>query len=140
MFLVDKVTGERRYLRTTSVYRFTPQEGEAERKFVLLVEQTGGRLLRILNLKAQPVRGQGVIVKFRLTKSAQTTAEILTLTGRTVAVIETGQPRPAGEHLLFWRGINDYKQPVGIGAYLVRVHAIDEEGRRAQSFTIVRLR
>jgi hypothetical protein len=57
VFLVDKTTGERRYLRTTPVYRFTPHEGEAERRFVLLVEQTGSRLLRILNLKAQPVRG-----------------------------------------------------------------------------------
>lgn len=140
VFLVDKMTGERRYLRTTPVYRFTPQDGEAERRFALLVEQNGNRVLRILNLKAQPVRGQGVVVKFRLTKAAQTTTEILTLTGRTAAILEAGQPRHAGEHLLFWRGINNYKQPVGAGAYLVRVHAIDEEGRQTQSFTIVRLR
>ncbi|MCX7642302.1 MAG: right-handed parallel beta-helix repeat-containing protein [Armatimonadetes bacterium] len=139
VFLIDKATGKRIYLRTAPFYRFAPQEGETERRFVLLLERTGGGMLRIVNLKAQPMRGKGVIVKFGLTKNAQTTTEILSLTGRTIAVVEADQFRFAGEHCLFWRGTDDHKQPVGLGAYLVRVRAVDEEGRKVQTFTVVRL-
>ena len=140
VFLVDKTTGKRVYLRTTPVYRFMPQEDEKERRFVLFLEQTGGGLLRIVNLKAQPMRGRWVAINFRLTKAAQTTAEILTLTGRTIVIVEAGQPRPAGEQQLFWRGTDGYMQPVGVGVYLVRVRAVGEEGQQTQAITIVRLR
>ncbi|MCS7187133.1 MAG: FlgD immunoglobulin-like domain containing protein [Armatimonadota bacterium] len=140
VFLVDKTTGKRTYLRTTPVYRFTPQELETSRRFVLLLEKNEGEILRVFNLKAQPMRGQGVAVKFGLTKPAQTTVEILTLTGRRVAIVEAGQARSAGEQNLFWRGTDTQGQPVGLGVYLLRVHAIDEEGRQIQAITTLRFR
>jgi len=43
-------------------------------------------------------------------------------------------------HRLVWRGVGIDGQKVGSGVYLVRVHAIDNEGRSTQGMTIVRMR
>jgi hypothetical protein len=137
-YLVDTVTGKRLYLRTVSSYRFTPQQGEMERRFQLLLEQGGTGVLRIVNLKAQPMRGQGIVISFSLTKPAQTTAEVLTLTGRRIAVLEPQQTRQAGAHQLVWRSANGLTVVSGI--YLVRMTATDDEGRQVQAVTTVRLK
>jgi len=137
-YLVDTVTGKRLYLRTVSHYRFTPQQGETERRFQLLLEQGGTGVLRIVNLKAQPMRGQGIVISFSLTKPAQTTAEVLTLTGRRIAVLEPQQTRQAGAHQLVWRSANGLTIVSGI--YLVRMTATDDEGRQVQAVTTVRLK
>jgi hypothetical protein len=137
-YLVDTVTGKRLYLRTVSHYRFTPQQGETERRFQLLLEQGGTGVLRIVNLKAQPMRGQGIVISFSLTKPAQTTAEVLTLTGRRIAVLEPQQTRQAGAHQLVWRSANGLTVVSGI--YLVRMTATDDEGRQVQAVTTVRLK
>jgi hypothetical protein len=105
-YLMDTVTGKRLYLRTLSNYRFTPQQGETERRFQLLLEHGGTGVLRVVNLKAQPMRGQGIVISFGLTRPAQTTVEVLTLTGRRVAVLEPQQTRQAGVHQVIWRGAN----------------------------------
>ena len=139
-FLVDSVTGTRRYLRTQSSYLFRPQDGETERRFKVILEQGGTGLLRILNLKATPVRGQGVAIQFALTKPAMTKVEILTLTGRQIAIVETGQTRTAGQHTSLWRGEDGQGRKLPVGVYLVRVHAQDEEGRQVQAVTTVNLR
>ena len=137
-YLIDTMTGKRLYLRTVSGYRFTPQQGETERRFQLLLEQGGTGVLRIVNLKAQPMRGQGIVISFNLTKPAQTTAEVLTLTGRRITVLEPQQTRQAGAHQLVWRGVNGLT--VANGIYLVRITASDDEGRQVQAATTVRLK
>jgi murein DD-endopeptidase MepM/ murein hydrolase activator NlpD len=138
-WLVDTVTGKRLYLRTQPSYRFVAQEGEVERKFKVIVEKGNDRPLRVIGLKATPMRGQGVVIEFSLTKPAKVEVEVLTLTGRRVAVLDTG----SGESLtrrIVWRGVGIEGQKVGSGVYLVRVRAVDEEGREVQAATAVRLR
>lgn len=137
-YLVDTVTGKRLYLRTVSNYRFTPQQGEMERRFQLLLEQGGTGVLRIVNLKAQPLRGQGIALSFSLTKPAQTTAEVLTLTGRRIAILEPQQTRQAGAHQIIWRSASGLAATNGV--YLIRITANDEEGRQVQAVTTVRLK
>jgi len=138
--LVDLETGTRRYMRTQTEYRFVPNEGETERRFKVIAELSNERPLRIVGLKAMPMRGQGVAIEFALTKPAQVSAEVLTLTGRRVAVLEV--PRSAGSliHRLTWRGVNDNGARVSMGVYLVRVQAVDEEGRQVQAVTTIRVR
>ena len=138
-YLVDTVTGKRLYLRTVSNYRFTPQQGETERRFQLLMEQGGTGVLRVVNLKAQPLRGQGIAISFSLTKPAQTTAEVLTLTGRRIAVLEPQQTRQAGAHQIIWRSDSGLAAATN-GVYLIRITANDEEGRQVQAVTTVRLK
>jgi hypothetical protein len=138
-WLVDTVTGKRLYLRTQSSYRFVAQEGEVERKFKVVVERGNERPLRVVGLKATPMRGQGVVIEFSLTKPAKVEAEVLTLTGRRVAVLDAGSSEGL-THRLVWRGVGIDGQKVGSGAYLVRIKAVDEEGREVQAATVVRLR
>ncbi|MFN3421260.1 MAG: FlgD immunoglobulin-like domain containing protein, partial [Armatimonadota bacterium] len=139
-FLVDSVTGARRYMRTQSSYLFRPQDGETERRFKVILEQGETGLLRILNLRATPVRGQGVTIQFALTKPATTKVEILTITGRQIAIVEAGQHRTAGQNTSIWRGVDGQGRKLPVGVYLVRVHAQDEEGRQVQAVTTVNLR
>jgi WD40 repeat protein len=138
-WLVDTVTGKRLYLRTQPSYRFVAQEGEVERKFKVVVERGNDRPLRVVGLKATPMRGQGVVIEFSLTKPAKVEAEVLTLTGRRVAVLDAGSSEGLA-HRLVWRGFGIEGQKVGSGVYLVRVRAVDEEGREVQAATVVRLR
>jgi TRAP-type uncharacterized transport system substrate-binding protein len=85
------------------------------------------------------MRGQGVVIEFSLTKPAKVEAEVLTLTGRRVAVLDAGSSEGL-THRLVWRGVGIEGQKVGSGVYLVRVRAVDEEGREVQAATVVRLK
>jgi methionine-rich copper-binding protein CopC len=138
-WLVDTVTGKRLYLRTQPSYRFVAQEGEVERKFKVVVERGNDRPLRVVGLKATPMRGQGVVIEFSLTKPAKVEAEVLTLTGRRVAVLDAGSSEGLTRRVV-WRGVGIEGQKVGGGVYLIRVRAIDDEGRSTQGMTIVRTR
>jgi hypothetical protein len=138
-WLVDTVTGKRLYLRTQAGYRFVAQEGEVERKFKVVVERGNDRPLRVVGLKATPMRGQGVVIEFSLTKPAKVEAEVLTLTGRRVAVLDAGSSESLTRRVV-WRGVGIEGQKVGSGVYLVRVRAVDEEGREVQAATVVRLK
>jgi hypothetical protein len=139
-FLVDMTTGTRRYLRTQSIYQFKPQPTETERRFKVILEQGGTGLLRIVNLQANPVRGQGVMIQFALTKSATTQVEVLTLTGRRIAILEAGRSRQAGSHTILWRGTDSEGRRLPVGVYLLRVQAEDEEGRKVQATRTMILR
>jgi len=136
-WLVDTVTGKRLYLRTQASYRFVAQEGEIERKFKLIVEGGNERPLRVVGLRATPMRGQGVVIEFSLTKPARVQAEVMTLTGRKVAVLDT--PSSDGlTHRLMWRWTSGDGNKVGVGPYLIRILATDEEGRQVQATTVVK--
>ncbi|MEM2356062.1 MAG: hypothetical protein QXO00_07100, partial [Candidatus Bathyarchaeia archaeon] len=140
LILVDLATGTRRYMRTQTTYRFVPNEGETERRFKVIAELSNEKSLRIFGLRATPTRGQGVLIEFGLTKPAQVQAEVLTLTGRRVAVLEVPRSTDSPIHRLIWRGVNGDGMKVSTGVYLVRVQAVDDEGRQIQAVTTVRMR
>jgi hypothetical protein len=137
-WLVDTVTGKRVYLRTQPSYRFAPEVGETERRFKVIVESGNERPLRIVGLKATPMRGEGLVITFALTKPAQVRGEVMTLTGRKIAVMDDGSTRMAGTHRMIWRGVGSEGVKVPVGAYLVRLVATDEDGRQVQAVTVVR--
>ncbi len=142
-YLVDEVTGQRRYLRTTPAVTITlsPDRSTTEqRTFQLIVVPGETGLLRIVGLKAEPLRGGGAAIQFSLTRPAQTQVEILTLTGRLVTVLENAQNRSAGQHRILWQGRNGNGQLVPNGLYLIRITATDDEGRQVQATTTLRAR
>lgn len=139
LYLVDMATGRRIYLRTQHSYRFVPSDGETFRKFKVIAEFGNEKPLRIVGLKATPMRGQGVVISFALTKPAQVQAEVMTLTGQSVAILEAGQSRGVGEQLLVWRGVGNDGMKIPVGIYLVRVVAVDDEGRQVQATTMMRV-
>jgi hypothetical protein len=136
-WLVDTVTGKRLYLRTQPSYRFVAQEGEVERKFKVVVERGNDRPLRVVGLKATPMRGQGVVIEFSLTKPAKVQAEVMTLMGRRVTVLDA--PSSNGlTYRLVWRWTSSDGNKVGVAPYLIRILATDEEGRQVQAATVVK--
>jgi len=96
--------------------------------------------LRVQQVKAIPLRGQGALVSFALTANAQTEVAIFSLTGRLIRLLDRQTYRQAGSHQLRWDGTDAQGHPVPKGAYLVRVRAHDEQGQIAQSGTILWLR
>jgi hypothetical protein len=142
-YLIDEATGQRRYLRTTPAVTITltPNRSATEqRTFQLVIIQGETGLLRIVGLKAESMRGRGIAIQFTLTRPAQTQVEVLTLTGRKVATVESGQSRSAGRHQVIWQGRNNSEVQLPVGIYLVRITATDEEGRQVQATTTARLR
>ncbi len=53
--------------------------------------------------------------------------------------MEGQNQRLAGAQRLIWRGKSNDGAKVSMGVYLVRVQAIDEEGRQVQAVTMVRV-
>ena len=142
-YLIDEATGQRRYLRTTPAVTITltPNRSATEqRTFQLVIVQGETGLLRIVGLKAESMRGRGIAIQFTLTRPAQTQVEVLTLTGRRVATVESGQSRSAGRHQVIWQGRNNSEVQLPVGIYLVRITATDDEGRQVQATTTARLR
>ena len=139
LWLVDTVTGKRLYLRTQQAYRFVPQRGEQERRLKVIAEIGNERPLRVLGLRATPMRGRGIFIQFTLTKAAQTQLELLTLTGRRIAIVDSGQSRGSGQHQIFWQGqgMEEVSLPSGMPC-LVRLLATDEDGRQVQATTVVK--
>lgn len=79
------------------------------------------------------------MIEFSLTKPARVEGEVLTLTGRRVAIL-SGCRNEGLVYRMVWRGEGEGAQKVGSGVYFVCVRAIDEDGRVVQATTTVRLR
>jgi hypothetical protein len=83
------------------------------------------------------MRGQGVVIEFSLTKPAKVQAEVMTLMGRRVTVLDA--PSSDGlTHRLVWRWTSSDGNKVGVAPYLIRILATDEEGRQVQAATVVK--
>lgn len=131
--LIDHTTGVRRHLRTTPHYRFLPADGETQRRFTLIAERNTDLPLRIVGLRASQTRGKNATIQFSLSRAAAIQAEVLDASGRRVAMLDPGGSRQAGQHTLVWRAVDMEGRALPAGAYLVRVQAHDEEGRRTQA-------
>ncbi|MCS7252645.1 MAG: FlgD immunoglobulin-like domain containing protein [Armatimonadota bacterium] len=140
LWLVDMVTGKRLYMRTQNSYRFVASEVETSRRFKVIAETGNTRPLQAVGLKAVPMRGRSLAIEFALKKSAQMQVEVLSLTGRKVAILEAGQSRTAGLQQIIWQGRTNNGEVLPMGVYLIRVLATDEEGRQVQAATFARLR
>jgi flagellar hook assembly protein FlgD len=96
--------------------------------------------LAITNLTATPRKG-GELVSwcYTLSREAEVTAQVETLAGRRVAVMEEQTDRGARVNTLAWDGRDGQGQPVPNGVYLVRVVARTEEGESVQAVRTVRI-
>lgn len=133
LWLVDRTTGKRYYLRTTASYRFTPSEGERSRQFQLVAEPETGVGLKIVGVNVTRTRGGAFHVNFQLTNPAAVTAEVLNATGKTVARLNPfGGRAVEGMQSLTWRGTDEDGIALPAGAYLLQLQATDDEGRQTR--------
>jgi len=132
--LIDPINNTKISLRSQSRYRV-----QANQRLTLIVEPSEVQPLRIVNLRAQQLRGRGVQISFALTSAAKAAVTIMTLTGRKIAVLEGGN-LTAGTHQFIWRGTDNGGQVVPFGVYLIQVRVTDEMGRQSQAVRTVMLR
>lgn len=133
LWLVDRTTGKRYYLRTTASYRFTPSQGERSRQFQLVAEPETGVGLKIMGVGVTRTRGGAFNVTFHLTSPAAVTAEVLNASGKPVAKLNPfGGRAVEGMQSLTWRGADDSGIALPAGAYLLQLQATDDEGRQTR--------
>ncbi|MBI3944978.1 MAG: VWA domain-containing protein [Armatimonadetes bacterium] len=122
--LVDEAAGARRSLRTAAAYTFQ-MNGDA-RRFRVVAQPRAGSALLITDLEIEPVRA-GRAVRFALSTAAVVDLEVVSPTGRVVAVVSRAHAAQAGINRVVWSG------SVSPGLYLVRATATTEEGARTQT-------
>jgi hypothetical protein len=133
LWLVDRTTGKRHYLRTTASYRFTPSQGETTRQFHLIAEPQTGVGLKITGIGVTRTRGGAFHVTFHLTEPASLTAEVFDASGRSVMRLNPfGGRAVEGTQSLTWRGTDENGVALPAGAYLLRLQAADDEGRQTR--------
>lgn len=133
LWLVDRTTGKRHYLRTAASYRFTPSQGETTRQFQLVAEPEAGVGLKITGVGVSRTRGGAFNVTFHLTSPAAVTAEVLNASGKPVAKWNPfGGRAVEGMQSLTWRGTDDGGIALPAGAYLLQLQATDDEGRQTR--------
>jgi hypothetical protein len=137
--LVDTLTGERRYMRTTTNYSFIAGREEISRRFQIIAEKGMVGLLRITDLQCVVNRGANpsVVIAFNLTSDAFTNVNIRSLNGNVVAQLEVAHRRQAGLNKVVWRGVDREGKPLPKGIYIVEVQAYDEEGRYVRAIRMV---
>ncbi|MDW8367209.1 MAG: hypothetical protein RMK49_15320, partial [Abditibacteriales bacterium] len=139
--LVDLSTGKRQYMRTTPGYTFRLGMGETRRRFKVVVEPRSKAPLQVRHVRAQALGDRaGWQVGFLLTRPAVTHIELLSPTGKRLAVLESGQARAAGLQSVVWNGRLQSGALLPRGPYLLRIRARDDEGREVQAVgtTLVR--
>lgn len=127
--LVDVETGKRYYMRTQSGLT-VPSRGASPRRFKLIAstDVSGRRLLSALNATGGRSSGP-VLVSFVLGSQADVTLEVLSPTGKVVSRTLGATHRSAGLNTLTWDGKDPMGRVTPRGVYLLRVTAIDDEGR-----------
>ncbi|MCS6859999.1 MAG: S8 family serine peptidase [Abditibacteriales bacterium] len=127
--LVDVETGKRYYMRTQSGLTL-PVHGAVPRRFKLIAstDVSGRRLLSALNATGGRSSGP-LLVSFVLGSEAHVTLEVLSPTGKVISRPLGATRRSAGLNTLAWDGKDPMGRVTPRGVYLLRVTAIDDEGR-----------
>lgn len=139
-FLVDVATGKRIPLRSASSYKYTPSSEEAAgrsvHRFQIEVAKPSSVPLMLTNVRQTRVDGRGVgqngyRISFKVTREADVTAEIQTLTGRTVSRLTT-RGRSVGDTSLFLNRRAQDGSELPAGTYILTLTAKDNNGSVVQ--------
>jgi hypothetical protein len=132
LILEDTETGTRRFLRTTSSYRFkVGPEGSRSFQVTARTDPAGGRVM-ITDLVAHPSRG-AVSISYGLTRGADTDVQIQSLNGRLVRRIVSRAGSDAGVNTVNWDQRDSAGRRVPRGMYIVQVTARTPEGEYARA-------
>jgi hypothetical protein len=128
--LVDLSNGKRVYARTMQAYTYNSGDGGV-RSFRL---ELGPPATGLLTLSASAaVSTQGAVVTYTLSRAAQVDIEVVNISGRTVRLLQSGQPGTAGTSQTLWDLRNAGGSQVPSGTYLLRVRATTADGQQVSS-------
>jgi len=138
-FLVDEANGKRIPMRSASSYTYAPGSGDGGRavhNFRVEVAKPSSVPLMLTNVRQTRVGtraagNSGYRIAFKVTREADVTMEVQTLTGRTMATSVT-RARGGAEGSLFWNGRAQAGYDLPAGAYVLTITAKDSEGQVVQ--------
>jgi hypothetical protein len=138
LYLTDRDTGARQYMRTTSRYVFQSGEGGAVRHLRIdAVPETGEQLV-IGGVRAMQASG-GMEISYTLSRAASVDVTILNIAGRVVRTLRTEQLATAGTNTETWNMTGDRGTAVPAGQYLCRVTARTDSGRQTSNIVTMQV-
>ena len=131
--LRDKDSGRTYAMRSTSATTINLAKGGVGR-FVITAKTQKTQPLTITGLQAISTRvGGGHTFSFNLSREATVTAQVKTVTGKTVATLASGRSVNAGQSRLSWTGRAANGGALPPGPYMVEIVAQGEEGESAST-------
>lgn len=121
--LVDPVTGERRYMRTTNSYVFKAGTSATERLLKIVVQPRPSVSLALTGVQSAQVGQGGTVLSYALSAEANVDIRIRNISGMVVNEISTGRLTPAGQNSTLWTGRNSRGNLVPNGHYLCEIVA-----------------
>jgi hypothetical protein len=132
LILVDKSTGQRQYLNSSSGYSFTPGTGST-RAFQIVAEDRTGNSLRIFNITSRTSRAAGTMqIDYQLSQGATVTTEIRGANGQVVRRLSSGRAASSGNNSTLWDQRDDKATPVAAGTYFINITAQTPEGEKTR--------
>jgi len=133
--LVDVSTGRRLSMNATTTYQFTTNDDGTPRKFRIIASQDAGAKLVVTGVKVSSSNGRAGTshtVSYLLSKEAQVQVTILSLTGKRIAVVQSGS-RGVGFNNATWTGRDDAGISVPPGTYMVEISATGTNGEQVRT-------
>ncbi|MDW8105992.1 MAG: FlgD immunoglobulin-like domain containing protein [Armatimonadota bacterium] len=134
LYLENPATGERVDMRQRTFYRFTPAKAQTLR---VVLEPALATPVRIVNLSTTVSRSGQATIQFQLTGEATWRAEVRSLRGEVVRILQPSQASRAGIQSIVWNGRDTHERALPPGTYLVQIEATDAEGRVARATTTI---
>jgi len=132
--LVDRRTGRRVYMRTTSGYEFTGLR--SPREFEVRLEAAAARPLGVMGLLGVQTR-QGVAITYTLSADAAVSAQVLNIAGRPVRDLVREKSQASGRSTLLWDLRSASGSLVPSGTYLIALTARADDGQAARAMSKV---
>lgn len=121
--LVDPVTGQRQYMRTTSSYTFRTGTEPTERLLKIVVQPRPQGALTVSGVTAAAVGRGSVGITYTLSADAAVDIRVRNMAGIIVSTPARGTLATAGNNTVLWSGQSDRGTPVPSGRYLCEITA-----------------
>ncbi len=138
MILLDKTTGQKQYMRTTSGYRI-PGSRQPQARMLQIIAEPATQGLQVMGLSTN-TGGSGVVMKFSLNQSAQVAVTVLGLNGKPIRKIAHKAIGVQGLNTATWDGRDDEGRSVPAGFYLLQLTAETDIGEVAKNLLPVYVR
>ncbi len=130
LMLENPATGERIDMRQRTFYRFIPDGRQTLR---VVLDPTPQAILRITNLQVNTSRGNQISIHYTLSADATVQAEIRSLRGETLRVLQPSRATRSGMQSLTWNGRDHQERTLPPGTYQLHLQAVDADGRIARA-------
>jgi len=136
--LIDRDTGRRQYMRTTSQFSFRTGSNGGVRNLAIEIGDQAADLLAVTSLDAARAGGS-VVITYTLSKPAAVSVRVLNIAGRAVATVACDEIRSAGTCNALWNMRNATGSLVPAGTYLIQLSARAEDGQQISTLRAMRL-